>query len=117
MVALSTCQSWSTGRVRTTLALCVCVSNGCVRVIWARSSSAESDLTTLRDAEKVAKALTSLQERLFSLLQQVDQLSGHTHNQVGSLYRAEVRLQEAEAFADSAAHPALPSAADRWTSP
>lgn len=65
---------------------------------------------TLQDAEKVAKSLTSLQERLFSLLQQVEQLSGHAHQQVGSWYRAEVSLQQMEeASADSAAHPVCSS--------
>lgn len=58
----------------------------------------------LQDAEKAAKNLTSLQERLFSLLQQVDELSDRTHTQLGSLYRAEVRLQKMEkALTDSAA--------------
>lgn len=106
MFAPSTYKSWSAGRVRTALKLlCVLMSTRCVRVMHGRFSSAESDLTTLQDAEKVAKNLMALQERLFSLLQQVDKLRGHTHKQVGSLYRAEVRLQKMEKpFADSAAH-------------
>lgn len=59
----------------------------------------------LQEAEKVAKSLMSLQERLFSLLQQVDELSGQTHKQLGSLYRAEVGLQKMErTFADAATH-------------
>lgn len=87
-------------------------------LIHARSSSAESDLTTLQDAEKVAKNLMSLQERMFRLFQQVDELSGHAHKQLGSLSRAEVSLQmtEKDLLTQQPIISALPSDADRWTS-
>lgn len=45
-----------------------------------------------------------LQDRLLALLQRVEELSGHAHKQLGSLYTAEVRLHKMDNwFADSAA--------------
>lgn len=52
----------------------------------------------------LAKNLTRLQDRLLALFQRVDELSGHAHKQLGSLYTAEVRLHKMDNwFADSAA--------------
>lgn len=54
---------------------------------------------------------------MFRLLQQVDEVSGHTHKLLGSLYRAEVRLQkmEEDLLTLQLAISALPFDADRWT--
>lgn len=52
---------------------------------------------------------------MFRLLQQVDELSGHTHKQLGSLYRTEVRLQmtSKDLLTQLPIISALPSIADR----
>lgn len=80
--------------------------------------SAESDLASLRDVEKVGKSLVSQQERLLRMMEQVDELRGYAHKQLGSLYRAEVGLQRRRQrlLPQQLLTSALPSAAARWTS-